>query len=338
MLRKDTSVDSFDDLLRPSKDAWAKLVGEFRDLFHDRDPAVVYGVPGDLLDALAEDVPDLFDFNKDALSFEYRLADFFQQHYSVGLVHGRLIRSSLFEERAPLTISSEDFHALGWEQFGLTQQKANHLCSELESRSAQFHEQAVAYAGWLVTNPQFLNEVTAIREGKRELLTMASDFETAIKLDPEMNAFCAKWQLAGMASWDLPEPQGPNLAGIRLPESARRGDEQVNLELPLTMRLPARVPIRDIVAEIRVQAASPHLAEWQEILDRSKGRSGPGESQFATILQIQFFRNIVLESRYGERFSGRVQALDRAFSRFVGLEEDSIKKLRLEIQRRLGRS
>jgi hypothetical protein len=43
----------------------------------------------------------------------------------------------------------------------------------------------------------------------------------------------------------------------------------------------------------------------------------------------------VLASRYGERFKGRVEALDRAFGKFVGLE-DSVRKLRFEIQRRLG--
>jgi hypothetical protein len=136
-----------------------------------------------------------------------------------------------------------------------------------------------------------------------------------------------------MATWDLPAPQGPNLAGIELPESARRGAEQVSLELPLTTRLPARFPIRDVIAEIRNQTARPHLAEWHEILDR-EGKNGPGLRQFRTMLHIQFFRDIVLASRYLDRFKGRVEALDRAFGVFFDVSQDSVKKIRLEAEHR----
>jgi len=334
MSRKERSVTRFEKLVRPNKDAWTELLVEFEELFSDCDAAVVYGLPESLIDTLAEHVPSLC--NDDELGFERRLSELLRRHHSVGLSHGRLIRSCLFEEREPMTVSREDVQSLGWEEYGLTPEKVNALCLEIESRAVPFREQAVAYAGWLVTNPHFLAEVAAIRERKRELVLKASDDERAYLFDREMNAFCSKWQLAGMASWDLPEPQGPNLAGMELPESARRGAEQVSLEIPLTMRLPARFPIRDLIAEIRSQAAQPHLCEWQKILSKDS-EDGSGLRQFRAMLQIQFFRNVVLASRYADRFKGRVEALDRAFGRFLKLGEDSVKKLRLKIERRLGR-
>ena len=127
-----------------------------------------------------------------------------------------------------------------------------------------------------------------------------------------------------------PEPLWGRAAGVR-----RRGAEQVSLELPLTTRLPARFPIRDIIAEIRNQTAQPHLAEWQEILDR-EGKKGPGLHQFRSMLHIQFFRNIVLASRYLNGFKGRVEAVDRAFGVFLDVSQDSVKKIRLEAEHRLG--
>ena len=135
-----------------------------------------------------------------------------------------------------------------------------------------------------------------LREREKGFLDVTSA-EAGMPFVHEMNAFCNRWQLTSMATWALPEPQGPNLAGVELPESARRGAEQVSLELPLTTRLPARFPIRDVIAEIRNQAAQPHLAEWHAILDR-EGKEGPGLRQFRTMLYIQFFQNIVLASRY----------------------------------------
>jgi len=81
--------------------------------------------------------------------------------------------------------------------------------------------------------------------------------------------------------------------------------------------------------------ASPHLLEWQQILDHDK-KGGVGPERFRHILWIHFYRNVVLEGRYRGRFTGRVEAIDHAFGKFLHLSEDSVKKLRLEINRRLG--
>ncbi len=57
----------------------------------------------------------------------------------------------------------------------------------------------------------------------------------------------------------------------------------------------------------------------------------------ADSLPLHFYLNVVLRSRYGNRFRGKVEALDEVFAQFLGGQgADSVKKLRLFIQQRLG--
>ena len=62
------------------------------------------------------------------LRFVRSLAEFLRQHHSVGLVDEKLVRSSLFGERAPVTVTLEEFEELGWKQLGLSLEQ-HLLCS-----------------------------------------------------------------------------------------------------------------------------------------------------------------------------------------------------------------
>lgn len=315
----------------PLQNDWVALRDEFPEFFGDLDSTVFYGIPESLIEAVRRESPQFFTERQ--LEFERKLACALKRQHAVGLLFGKPVQSSLFEERSPMTVSPEDFEALGWKHYGLTYAKANQASKEIESRAIPFREQLVAYAGWLVTNPVFVTEIAGLRKQEEKYLASTPDKE-AEPFVVEMNAFLNRWQLCSMASWDLPEPQGPNLAGVELPAAAQRGNDSIKLELPLTTRLPARFPVRDVISEIRNQIAEPHLAEWQEILSRESTTSS-GIRRFSHMLKIQFFRNVVMALRYLVRFEGQVEALDRAFGLFLGVGEDSVKKLRLEIKRRL---
>jgi len=318
-------------MVEANEAVWTTLFAQYRSLFgHDVGP-VFYGLPEQLIEALSKEAPGLL--TKSELDFELELADALKDRYSIGIDQGRMIKSSLFEDRQPVTVSKEDFDALGWADFGLSYERINEQLAEGEARSVLFHGQLVAYAGWLVTNAQFLGEVALLQERQKDLLRSLSDEAAGSAVREEMNRFLAKWQLAGMSSWDLPEPQGPNLGGIDFPAATQRGAATVKLELPLTTRLPARFPIRDLISEIRREEALPHLAEWQEILSTERS-AGLGIERFGRILHIRFFRDIVLASRYESRLSATVEAQDRAFGGYLGLSPESIKKLRQQANRR----
>ena len=308
---------------------WDLIRNGYEHLFGSH-PTTLYGLPKPLIEALAKESTTLM--TKAEIDFELQLAEVLQQHHAVGIVNGRTVQSGLLAERTPITVSSEDFTALGWDKFGLTLEMTNQHTAEIESRAAPFHDQLVAYAGWLITNRQFLDEVSSLR--KRTTALEPANSDGSILIDREMNEFLGRWHLCGMTTWDLPEPQGPSLSGTEMPAAADRGAATVSVNLPLSVRLPSTFPIRDLVGEIRRNTVDEHLAEWQLILDHTP-KSMPGVKQFCDILKIQFFRNVVLENRYGTRTPGIVRELDSAFGTFLGVGEDSVKKRRLHIASRL---
>jgi hypothetical protein len=56
--------------------------------------------------------------------------------------------------------------------------------------------------------------------------------------------------------------------------------------------------------------------------------------RFGHILDLVFFRDTVLQSRYGERFEGNVENIDRAFAAYFGnTSDESVKKLRVQMKR-----
>jgi hypothetical protein len=318
-----------------SNDAnWKALCTAHEKLFGNVAPVVLYSLPESLIEALAKRSRGVLSDAE--LDFELNLSDALRSQHSIGFVNGRPIQSNLFTKRTAVSVSEADFDSLGWKEFGLTCEKVNQVAAEIESRALHIHDQFVAYAGWLITNPMFLHEVAVLRK-RGPALEPACLEQTAVLVDREINKFLARWQLAGMTSWDLPNPQGPNLSGIALPASTRRGAEVVTLEMPPTIRLPARFPMSDLLSENRHQATQPHLVEWRAILDQEKDKTTFGILRFSQMLHLQFFRNIVLGSRYKDRFNGHLQALDSAFGEYLDVGAQSAQKLRLAIAHRLRR-
>jgi hypothetical protein len=61
----------------------------------------------------------------------------------------------------------------------------------------------------------------------------------------------------------------------------------------------------------------------------------PGLHGFFQILNLRFFRDVVLPSRYRDRMVGNVSALDRAFGAYLDVGEDVVSKRRAEIRNRI---
>ena len=54
------------------------------------------------------------------------------------------------------------------------------------------------------------------------------------------------------------------------------------------------------------------------------------------MMELHFYRHIVLPSRYADQIRGYVEFLDEKFGEFLGgVSSDSIKKIRLACNRRL---
>lgn len=296
----------------------------------------IYAIPAQLLKSIAKELPQFFVESE--LELEHTLADTLQQLKSIGFHTAGLVRCDLFDEPLATHISESEFEALGWRHEGITYDALNESLSAAESSSRQFRSQLRAYLGWLVTNPMFVADVASVRKAVGKLVSSPLGLNDPLLEDRagSFSELCAKWQIGGFYSWDLPRPASINLGGPEIPQSMRTFGESITIQLPPTVRIRDRFPIEKLVKQAAENLTGAHLNEWQEIANRASGNSF-GARRFAEVLKIHFFRNIVLRSRYETRFHGNVEAIDRALGQYLEMSADSVKTARLEIDRRLNR-
>jgi hypothetical protein len=211
-------------------------------------------------------------------------------------------------------------------------------------------EQLEAYAGWLVINPVFQTELTRLRSTWAEavarrrgipLYSVSRNLEFGEALPgPDCDrdlmaadfiAFYQRWHLITLPTWDLPQPVGFNLGAPAAAERFLGITDGAALQLPPTVRLPARCPVRDLVQT----APEEHLAEWKMVL----AQQHPSHFSFARwrrIFHLHFFRNVVLTRSYPDRLHRRAEALDWVFADYFDDEGDeSVRKQRQWLERRV---
>jgi len=147
----------------------------------------------------------------------------------------------------------------------------------------------------------------------------------------EFGAFCERWQLTGMVTWDLPQPRGANLGGPAAMGSLMGLADRPTIELPTTLKLPVRYPLRDMIHS----QPDGNLAEWQAVMEQ-RHPSHFNYARWRRVFQLHFYRNICLASRYADRFPRRVAAIDWAFADYLGdASDESVRKLRRWIDGRV---
>jgi hypothetical protein len=197
------------------------------------------------------------------------------------------------------------------------------------------------YAGWLATEQPFLDAVGALESRWRRLphgqrpdfplRRTAPILSRSRKAKPvpapqvvaafaaDYDAFCDRWGLIGMASWDLPEPQGPLIPSL-LSEGA--------LALPthgLHIVLPVHYPL-GLNAEFLGK-----ILKFQRDLAADRGISRtaaglPHHEAYATILEVVHWERVIT-GRFGRGarrpgFVGLVvEAVAEAIQREVNLVE-----------------
>ena len=187
-----------------------------------------------------------------------------------------------------------------------------------------------------MTEPTFLEEVVSLKLLEKTHCGLNNSDEERRQAITEYCGFCNRWRLMGMATWELPLPQGPNISSLPLPNSVVPLATMTNLQLPATMRLPARFPLDQILKKQRHNNSTDNLDGWQKILDREESGNKLGIQGFCQMMELHFYRNIVLPSRHSDRIRKNVALLDEKFGEFLGgVSSDSIKKIRSACNRRL---
>jgi hypothetical protein len=316
----------------------------------------LYGIPQELLQHLRDELPDWL--TPVEWDFEDSLARLLSTNHSVGIFHGRPVTYRFFDVADLPEINESLLRQLKWDQYFTLPQIRNQLRSA-GARLDPLRDRLEGFVGWLNNNPVFLAERDAVRTRWNyvvEKLGFIPPYPVATEALPEnaaealseylpltdeeihfppafiadLNAFYDRWQIHRLATWDLPEPREPNLSGLPAPSSVQSSNGQILLQLPVTLKPPANYPLRAIQEEIQRQESPQQLTGWLAVQEQSHGDAW-GYRRFLNSFRFFFYRDVVLASRYGDRFAGRVEKLDSVFARFLGdLSVDSAKKLRIQ--------
>jgi hypothetical protein len=216
-------------------------------------------------------------------------------------------------------------------------------------RLRPLNERLEAYLGWLVTDPQFRQELAALRQQweadlvrigripqipvdqELERWRQTSDLDQRDQqLASEFSVFYERWQLRGLATWDLPIPQGANLG---LPANCSHlfvAASRPAVALAATLRLRGG----DSPAELLETDTPEHLSEWRLIQDQQDPHN-MSYARLANAFKLYILDTVILRSAYPEKRPGNIAAIDRLLGQYLEAGgEDSIKKLRLWNDRR----
>ena len=281
----------------------------------------IFALPQAAIDELASATRSGILPNVDAQA-ERDLTALCQKTQAVGFRDGRPIAYPYLESVTTLPPPSQEMmDDMGWTP---AQQLGIRACLE---RSAPTRARLKGVAGWLSVEPAFLTEVQQLAQ---LWATLPEDERPGFPLTRSLGipdipfvaalaALCERWELAGLVSWDLPEPLGPQLpipSTVGLPASAGRG---------LYLAIPLHYPLLaddELLLDVFKQ---------QLLLARERGLDAslaglPHYKAYCQILEIVHLERTV-ESRYG-RPRGLIKYVRQAAAAMLGITPARVQALR----------
>ena len=209
-----------------------------------------------------------------------------------------------------------------------------------------------AFAGWLVMNRSYRAERDALRAASGTEIGRVGVFPRmpkgwALNLVPEpplsracldaCYAFFARWNLETLSSWDWPVPLDVDvgIAPDRDHDLLKASGRMIHV--PWYLLRGETLDLRQVADWSRAVATPAHLRDW---VRKREARTGDplGDVRYDTIRMLYRYYALVLARRYSEACQGNLERLDRVFAAHLKRDIDTVKKLRLELQRALGSS
>jgi hypothetical protein len=295
----------------------------------------VYSLPGPAIRSLAlpgGTTPALLD--KDDAAAERALTKLCRPHYAVGCWEGRLVRYDLLR---PAAASPESqLQLMGWT--AQLQGEARRLVAGSKER----RQRLKGCAGWLLTEPRFVRETQDLSDRWRALPadqrpsfplsrvlpignTRPRPSPAIVAFGDKLRAFLDRWGLTLLATWDLPEPQGPLLPNSLPPGAAALPAHGVHLVLPLHYPLQgADEPLRQVLGYQRQAARDLGLDESLAGL--------PHHKAYASLFDVLHLeRAIRARLRPGRLARGHVMRLEGAITEGLGVSLALVQKCRKAI-------
>jgi hypothetical protein len=204
--------------------AWAAFRDDHASLLEHLQPdAPLYPLPATVVAALATNNGRWTGISAEAVAAETALRALCARFHSAGWWRDRPVHCHYLVRSFPaLTEGARE--RLGWSQTNIRQ-------FEVAARNADVMAHRIkAYAGWLSCEPDFLAATDQLR-GQWHAMPAAerpdslspqtspaaaapnSNVASAMQGDfqQQLVSLCERWELTGLASWDLPLPQGPHI-------------------------------------------------------------------------------------------------------------------------------
>jgi hypothetical protein len=315
---------------------WAGFLTESADWVSQQVAA--YGVLHSLSPIHIDSALRLFRIDSQFETAERDFARLCDRHDSVGVCAGRFLKYPLLRPQLPWP-SDHEFDGLlkaGWTQSDIDGVRS------MADLTRDLNHRLRAAAGRLICMPAFLAHRDAVQRlweslpitNRPELPIAHSRVSLAVANRHLVNAdqslaeftyrfgqFCDCWHLMGMASWELPNVQGP-LWAAGLPPDALRTRGSVTVTTPWHFKVMRGDELGSFLeAEHRQQVAEHGIDDdesWQS---------------YATLLEI-FHWEIVLRSRYGssQRKRGFFTQLETVLADMLSLSRDRVKVLRKRLR------
>lgn len=316
---------------------------------------LIYSLPTSLLQCIHRHVPDFFGIEE--LEQELRLAEYCSKRHSIGYFVANQKRPFNRIVTYPLLYPPDESIPKACKHTLL--ESAINMVGDNSLRHAQHifddvRERQLAYLGWLLHNQAFLVEKQALEHKYSELVATIDQFPTypvhhfvqclqlfhGLRCDDdsltscadEFDAFFQKWQIGGLATWDIPRPSSALLGGPSSLAKFVPDPTGPTVKLAGTLRLQARAR-----PEALIRSSVPeHLQDWEKVLE-NRHPAKLSYSRWSRLFQLAFYCDIVLARNYPDRMKRHAGRLDHAFSVFFGDEDvQAIRKLR-SLQRKLHR-
>jgi hypothetical protein len=274
------------------------------------------------------------------IAAEIEFARLCRYFHAVGVFNGKFIANNLLNPRPGLDASW--MRSFGWSESIVASLMA------LVRDSDSIAERALGYVGWLQTEPDFLNEIEALRTQwlglptrkrpsfpiSRWLTTNENRDDQVLSGDIEIEARCYrdailrfldKWQLMYLATWDLPAPQGPHMPTM-LPRSSPAFPRQsVHFAVPTYYPLQANDNLTARVTCQQVQAAREAGVE----ITGASLQHAEAYAQIAMLIHLE----LAIRSRFDRPPPGLVARIVRAAAGVLGVCEAQVKRYREDISR-----
>lgn len=303
----------------------------------------LYAIPQSMLDGL-ESRSRAHLLSGAALNAEHELTEHCCTEQIVGYSHGWSVRFDLLDDpdRKAQSVRAlvEEFAEMRGDP-----PPSRRTLMQFQLQSAGIKRAQRGYAGWLVTNQRYRQELRQVQEkwsppARRFGLPMVGTLWHApksfrkSKYRMALAAFFERWQLEGLASFELPVPMGPELPVVDpKPMIARMRACGTTLFLPDTFPVPSREEIRSIGLNVQAQRADAHLRDWINIVRREGNRTGV--ARFGQLLAVHFCWAIV-RSRYSNLVKRNAERIDAAVGQYVNCAPDTVRRFRRLIGERLG--